>query len=84
MADQFITAEHLQTRMATSLCKHLGRVLQVYVRAGFVVRTILMDGEFEKVKDCLLNVECNTMPAKEHVSKAERAICTIKKKRPEE
>ncbi len=27
---KFITAEYLQVRMATSLCKHLDRVLQVY------------------------------------------------------
>jgi hypothetical protein len=75
---KFVTAEHLQIRTVTSLCKHLDRVLQVYVRAGFIVRTILMDGEFEKNKDCLPNVECNTTAAKEHVSKAERTIRTIK------
>ncbi len=75
---KFVTAEHLQVRTVTSLCKHLGRVLQVYARAGFLVRTILMDGEFEKVKDCLPNVECNTMAAKEHVSKAKRTIQMIK------
>jgi hypothetical protein len=56
----------------------LGRVLHVYGRAGFVVRTILMDGEFERVKDCSPNIECNTTAAKEHVSKPERAIRTIK------
>jgi hypothetical protein len=41
---KFIMAEYMQTRMAESLCKHLERVLQVYRRAGFVVRTILIDG----------------------------------------
>jgi len=43
-----VTAEHVPVRTATSLSKHLKRVLAVYGRAGFVVRTILMDGEFEK------------------------------------
>jgi hypothetical protein len=47
---KFIMAEYLQVRMSTSLCKHLDRVLQVYARAGFLVRTILMDGEFEKLR----------------------------------
>jgi hypothetical protein len=75
---KFVTVEHLQVRTATNLCKHLDRVLQVYARAGFLVRTILMDREFEKVKDCLPNVECNTTAAKEHVSKAKRTIQTIK------
>jgi hypothetical protein len=42
----------------------------VYIRAGFNVRTILMDVEFEKLKDIMVTVECNTMAAKEHVSKA--------------
>ena len=30
------------------LSKHIKWVLDVYKRAGFIVRTILMDGEFEK------------------------------------
>jgi hypothetical protein len=75
---KFITVEHMQVRMASSLCKHLERVLQVYARTGFVVRTILMDAEFEKVQNCLPNVECNTTAAKEHISEAERTIRTIK------
>jgi hypothetical protein len=77
---KFITAEYMQVRMAESLCKHLEWVLQVYWRAGFVLRTILMDGEFEKVCSCLPNVECNTTAAKEHVSEAERMIRTVKER----
>jgi hypothetical protein len=50
----------------------------VYKRAGFIVRTIMMDGEFEKIKPHLPTVECNTTAAKEHVSKAERTIRTLK------
>jgi hypothetical protein len=34
----------------------------------------LMDGEFEKIKDLVPCLECNTTAAKEHISKAERAI----------
>ena len=75
---KFITAEHVQVRTATNLSKHLTRVLQVYERAGFKIRTILMDGEFEKVKNLMPCVECNTTAAKEHVSEAERTIRTIK------
>ena len=43
---KFITAEHLPVRTALSLSKHMTRVLEVYGRAGFRVRSILMDGEF--------------------------------------
>ena len=53
----------------------------MYGRAGFVVRTILMDGEFfEKVKSLMPTVECNTTAAKEHVSKAEQTIRTVKER----
>ncbi len=76
---KFVTAEHVPVRTATSLSsKHIKRVLEVYKRARFIVRTILMDGEFEKIKPLLPTVECNTTAAKEHVSKAERTIRMLK------
>jgi hypothetical protein len=71
---KFVTAEHLPTRTAVSLSKHMKRVLDVYGRAGFIVRNILMDGEFEKLRPLMPSVECNTTAAKEHVSEAERTI----------
>jgi hypothetical protein len=37
-----------------------------------------MDGEFEKVKDELPSLICNTTAAKENVSSAEQTIHTIK------
>jgi hypothetical protein len=42
----------------------LAQVIQVYAQAGFTVCTILMDGEFEKVRDKLPSSICNTMAAK--------------------
>ena len=45
---KFITAEHVSVRTASNLSKHIMRVLVVYKQAGFVVRTILMDWDFEK------------------------------------
>jgi hypothetical protein len=77
---KFITAKHVATRTTKSLSKHLDRVIQVYTRAGFSVRTILMDGEFEKVKNELPLVVCNTTAAKEHISEAECSIRTIKER----
>jgi hypothetical protein len=77
---KFVTAEHLPVRTALSLSKHMKQVLDVYGQAGFRVRTILMDGEFEKLKPLMPNVECNTMAAKEHVSEAERTIRTLKER----
>ncbi len=77
---KFVMAEHVQVRTTTHLSKHIKRVLDVHGRAGFRIRTILMDREFEKVKPFLQTLECNTMSAKEHVSKAERTICTLKER----
>jgi hypothetical protein len=39
-----------------------------------------MDGEFEKIKDLMPQLESNTTAAKEHVSKAEHTIQTIKER----
>jgi hypothetical protein len=77
---KFVMVEHLPVRMVNALVKHIERVLHVYGRGWFSVRTILMDGEFEKIKGLLHNVECNTTAAKEHVSKAKQMICTIKER----
>ena len=45
--------EHTPVCTAKSLVKHIKHVLQVYNRAGFTVRYIMMDGELEKVKELL-------------------------------
>lgn len=45
---KFITAEYVTTRTVKNLSIHMDRVTQVYKRD---VRTILMDGEFEKKKE---------------------------------
>jgi hypothetical protein len=77
---KFITVEHVLVRTATNLSKHIKQVLEVYKRAGFIVRTILMDGEFEKIQPLLPTLECNTTAAKEHLSEAEQTIRTIKER----
>ena len=41
---KFVTVEHTPVRTAKSLVKHIKRVLQVYNRAGFTVRYVMMDG----------------------------------------
>ena len=40
---KFVTVEHTPVRTAKSLLKHIKRVLQVYDRAGFTVRYVMMD-----------------------------------------
>ena len=73
---KFITAKHMATCTTESLSKHLDHVIQVYTQAGFnVVRTILMDGKFEKVKNGLplestyfVVLWLNAFPAKSGIS----------------
>jgi hypothetical protein len=77
---KFVTAEHIPVRTALSLSKRMARVLEVYGCTGFRVRSILMDGEFEKLKPLMPSVECNTTAVKEHISKAERTIQTLKER----
>jgi hypothetical protein len=77
---KFVTAEHVPVRTAASLVKHFNQVIQVYCCAGFVVRTLMMDGEFEKIKDLLPMVECNMTAKKEHISKVEKMIQAIKER----
>jgi hypothetical protein len=59
----FISVEHVATCSAKSLSKHLQQISQVYGRAGFNMHTILMDGEFKKVKNKLPSLVCNMMAA---------------------
>ena len=75
---KFVTVEHTLVHTAKSLVKHIKRVVQVYDRAGFTVRYVMMDGEFEKVKELLTNIVYNTTSAKEHVAEAERNTRVVK------
>jgi hypothetical protein len=77
---KFVTKEHVPVKTPTNLSKHLKQVLEVYGHAGFVVRTILMVGEFEKIKSLMPSVECNMTAAREHVSEAQRTICTVEER----
>ena len=60
---KFVTVEHTPVRTAKSLVKHFKRVLQVYDRAGFTVRYVMMNREFEKVKELLPTRLCRKTAA---------------------
>jgi hypothetical protein len=55
------------------------RIMNTYARAGFNVHTILMDNEFEKIKD-RVHATLNTPAASEHVGEIERRIRVIKER----
>jgi hypothetical protein len=58
-----VTIEYLPSRTAKCLALTLERVIKVYTRGGFVVQTMMMDMEFEKLVDLLPNVAINTTAA---------------------
>ena len=76
-----ITIEHAPSpRTATSLGSLLQRIVRVYARAGFTVQSILMDNEFEKVRDHVPMLDVNTTAASEHVGDIERRVRLIKER----
>ena len=58
-----VTIEYLPSQTAKHLALTLERVIKFYTRGGFVVRTMMMDMEFEKLVDLLPNVTINTTAA---------------------
>jgi len=71
---RFGTAEYLPSRTAKQLGRSLTKIMKIYALHGFVVRLVLMDMEFEKIKDEVGLVEINTTAAREHVGEIERHI----------
>ncbi|KAL7527762.1 hypothetical protein ACHAXR_004364, partial [Thalassiosira sp. AJA248-18] len=72
---RFTTVTFVPSRTAAELANSLKQVIKLYKRAGFTCQTSLMDGEFEKVKEKLLNwIVVNTTSKNEHVGEAERKI----------
>ena len=65
--------------MAT-LSSSLKKIFRLYLRGGFVVKTLLMDMEFECLKDEFDVVTVNTTAAREHVGEIERMIRVIKER----
>ena len=76
------TTEHLPNRKKDQLARSLKRINNVYARGGFRVRTIMMDMEFEKVKEQegMELVDVNTTAAREHVGEIERGISYLKER----
>ncbi|KAL7462751.1 hypothetical protein ACHAXS_003127 [Conticribra weissflogii] len=79
-AIKLITVECLETRTAKQLSACLQRISKLYLKGGFHIRTFYMDGEFEKIKSHMPEVDVNTTGANEHVGEVERCIRTIKER----
>ena len=57
---KYTTVEFIPNRTAGQLANSLMKVVYGYARGEFVVNLMLMDQEFEKIKDVLPLVEVNT------------------------
>jgi hypothetical protein len=76
----FITVEHTKTRTAKNLAECVRHIIDMYSRGGFQVGTVLMDNEFESLRNLIPILSINTTAAKEHVPEIERRIRTIKER----
>ena len=73
-----VTSEYLPDVTAISLHDAINRVIKVYQKKGFIVRTALADGQFECVRDYLQGTHLNATAAAEHAPEIERKIRVIK------
>jgi hypothetical protein len=75
-----VTAEHMPTRTAKQLVAGIVRIMDLYLRGGFQVGTVLMDNKFEKLHNLVPVLAVNTTAAKEHVPEVEQRIRLIKER----
>ena len=68
------------SRTAKQLSKSLTKIVKIYARGGFIVRLVMMDMEFEKIKDEFDTVVVNTTGVREHVGEIKRLIKFIKER----
>ena len=65
----FVTVEHMPTRMDKQLIKSLKLVMIIYSRSGMIVHTVLMDLDFDKTIDNLMEyVVVDTFATQYHVA----------------
>jgi hypothetical protein len=78
----FTTVENITRRTKTILTQSVLKVKQIYAKRNFVISTLLMDNEFEPLREAMTmaNITLNTPAAGEHVPEAERRIRVIKER----
>eukprot|EP00804_Cyclotella_cryptica_P028208 CCRYP_020965-RA/>CCRYP_020965-RA protein AED:0.11 eAED:-0.12 QI:0/-1/0/1/-1/0/1/0/98 len=76
-----MTVQFVPRRTAGELANTLKQVISLYRCAGFISQTALMDGEFEMVKEKLVNIILIYTTARNvHVPEKERKIHHIKER----
>ena len=76
----FCTVHPVADRTRGTILSHLKKVLHLYQARGLRVRDIHADSELECVRDAVLPIALNIVPADSHVGEVERSIRTIKER----
>jgi hypothetical protein len=81
-AIKFGTVAWLKNAKATTIMKHIKDIHSVYVKRGFIVEIIEVDGQFEPLRGQLavMGITLNKCSREEHVPVAERRIRTLKER----
>ena len=79
---KFGTAEMLQNKNNNTILTAIKQIKSIYMRHGFVISTLLMDGQFESLRGNLaeLQISLNTVSNNKHVPDIERHIRTTKER----
>lgn len=79
---KFYTAEMITNQKMPTILHAIKQLKAIYMKRGFNITTILMDGQFEPLRTDLagLNISLNSVSRDEHVPEIERAIRTVKER----
>jgi hypothetical protein len=79
---KFSTAEMLKNQKSATILAAIKQVKSIYMKRGFHLSHMLMDGQFEPIRAVLadLQITLNTVSRDEHVPEIERHIRTTKER----
>ena len=79
---KFGTVEMLLNQQNKMILAAIKQVIKIYKKRGFVVSTLLMDGQFDSLRGDLaeMQITLNTVSNDEHVPEVERHIRTLKER----
>jgi hypothetical protein len=81
-AIKFGTVAWLKNAKADTIMRHIKDIHDIYVKRGFILEIIEVDGQFEPLRGKLaeLGITLNKCSREEHVPVAERRIRTLKER----
>ena len=77
---KLLTVEHVPNQTVGQLAKSIMKIVKLYAQGGFQVKVVLMDKEFDKIRDAVGHLEINTTAIRDHVAEIERQIQTVKER----